>query len=217
MERILEVEAMDTAQEAEAYDSMDHGEANTSFLNRLLELGVNGFTLDVGTGPGHLPLMLCDASPTVTVTGIDLSPQMLTIAKRHRDASPHAARIQYQTGDAKGLPFADGEFDSVYSNTILHHIPDPRPFLAEVRRVLKPGGCLLVRDLFRPETPEVADGLALLHAGDATSYQRQLFRDSLGAAFTPAELREFADGSGLSDAELTIDTDRHMSLQLRVL
>ncbi|MAE27673.1 MAG: class I SAM-dependent methyltransferase [Planctomycetota bacterium] len=215
MERILEVEAMDTAEEAVAYDEMDHSEANAAFLTRLLELGVDGATLDIGVGPGHLPLLLCAACPAVSVIGIDLSKHMLAAAERHRSPSPFADRIEYRLADAKGLPFSTGQFDAVYSNTILHHIPAPLPFLTEARRVLKPGGCLLIRDLFRPTSPQAADALAMLHAGQATEYQRQLFRDSLGAAFTPAELRALADEAGLGDAELVIDTDRHMSLQLR--
>ncbi|HJO26266.1 MAG: SAM-dependent methyltransferase [Planctomycetes bacterium] len=215
MERILEVEAMDTAEEASAYDEMDHSEANRAFLERLLEIGAGGATLDIGSGPGHLPLLLCAACPTATVMGIDLSQHMLTAAEAHRRASPYGDRIEYRLGDAKGLPFSAGQFDSVYSNTILHHIPDPAPFLAEAQRVLKPGGCLLIRDLFRPPSPQAADELALLHAGSATDYQRQLFRDSLGAALTPVELRALADQAGLAQAELVIDTDRHMSLQLR--
>ena len=67
--------------------------------------------------------------------------------------------------DAKGLNFADGEFDTVFSNTILHHIPDPRPFLREARRVLRPGGTLLVRDLFRPPSREQLEALVAAPAG----------------------------------------------------
>ena len=215
MQRTLEPEVMDTAEEADGYDSMDHTEANASFVARLVELGARGAMLDIGTGPGHIPLLVCDAVPDARVVGIDLSHNMLRHAERHRSASSHAERIEYRIADAKGLDFPDDSFDAVYSNTILHHIPDPRPFLGEAWRVLRPGGALLIRDLFRPDTPERADELVTLHASDADPYQQGLFRASLHAALTPDELREVAAKAGLEGAEVVVDTDRHMSLQHR--
>ena len=121
----------------------------------------------------------------------------------------------FETGDAKALAYRDTSFDTVFSNTILHHIPDPMPFLREARRVLRPGGVLLIRDLFRPETRERADELVALHAAGASREQQRLFRDSLCAAFTPEELRELADRAGLEEAQVVVDSDRHVSLQMR--
>ena len=214
MKRILEPEVMDTAEEAEEYDSMDHAEPNATFLARLLELGATGRFLDIGTGPGHIPLLVCEAVPGSNVVGVDLSKNMLLHAERHREASDHADRIEYHLMDAKDLGLPDAHFDAVYSNTILHHIPDPRSFLREAYRMLRPGGTLLIRDLFRPESEAHRDELVDLYAEGASPNQRELFRASLHAAFTPDELRTLADESGLSSAELVIDSDRHMSLQL---
>lgn len=214
MKRILEPEVMDTAEDAAEYDSMDHAEPNANFIARLLELGASGHFLDIGTGPGHIPLLICDRVPDSRVIGVDLSRNMLLHADRHRQASPHADRIEYHLMDAKDLGLPDAHFDTVYSNTILHHIPDPHSFLAEALRLLRPGGALLIRDLFRPETEAQRDELVDLYAEGASPNQRELFRASLHAAFTPDELRTLADESGLSSAELVIDSDRHMSLQL---
>lgn len=214
MQRVLEPEVMDTAEEADGYDSMDHSEPNANFVARLVELGARGRVLDIGTGPGHIPLLVCERIAGTRVVGVDLSKHMLRHAERHRLTSRFAERIEFRLADAKGLDFADASFDCVYSNTILHHIPDPRPFLAEAWRVLKSGGVLLIRDLFRPRDPERADELVRLHASGADEYQQGLFRASLCAAFEPDELRALAREAGL-DAEVTIDTDRHMSLQTR--
>lgn len=214
MERTLEPEVMDTPEEADGYDSMDHTEANEAFVARLVELGARGHMLDIGTGPGHIPLLVCERIDGATVVGVDLARHMLAHAERHRATSPHRDRVSYQLADAKGLAFDDGSFDVVYSNTILHHIPDPRPFLAEAARVLRPGGALLVRDLFRPESPERALELVGLHAAGADDYQQELFRASLHAAFTPDELRALVADVGLPGAEVVVDTDRHMSLQI---
>ena len=206
---------MDTAEDAAEYDSMDHSGPNTAFVERLFELGAAGRMLDIGTGPGHLPLMVCERDAAAGVVGIDLARHMLEHAERHRAASLYADRIEYRLADAKGLDFEDRSFDAVYSNTILHNIPDPRPFLAEALRVVRPGGALLIRDLFRPGEPARADELVELYAGTCTATQRELFRASLHAALTPDELRAMAAEVGMVDAEVVVDTDRHMSLQIR--
>lgn len=214
MERVLEPEYMDTDEEADGYDAMDHSGPNQSFLDRLLELKAGGYVLDIGTGPGHLPLMVCEAVEGARVLGVDAASKMIAIAERHRLASKHADRIEYRIGDAKGLDFGDDTFDTVYSNTILHHIPDPVPFLREAYRVLRPGGALLIRDLFRPDSPDEVAKLVDQHAEGANPYQRELFRASLCAAFRPDELVELAKTAGLQGHEVIVDTDRHMSLQI---
>lgn len=214
MKRILEPEVMDTVEEAAEYDAMDHTGPNASFMERLLELGAAGRFLDIGTGPGHIPLLICEELPGSSVLGVDLSENMLIHANRHREGSAFVQRIEYKLMDAKDLELPDGHFDAVYSNTILHHIPDPRPFLSEAYRMLRPGGALLIRDLFRPESEERRDELVELYAVGASENQRELFRASLHAAFTPDELRAIADEAGLKSAEVVIDSDRHMSLQI---
>jgi ubiquinone/menaquinone biosynthesis C-methylase UbiE len=214
MERVLEPEVMDTAEDADAYDEMDHSLPNEAFVERLVQLGARGRMLDLGTGPGHIPVMVCARIAEASVVGIDLSENMLRHAERHRAASPHRDRLSFALADAKGLAYPDASFDAVFSNTILHHIPDPRPFLAEAYRVLRRGGAFLVRDLFRPPTPERAIELVRLHAADANAYQQELLRASLHAALTPDELRAIAAELGIP-ATVVVDTDRHMSLQIR--
>ena len=80
VERILEPEVMDTEEDAREYDAMDHSEPNEAFVGRLVELGARGRMLDVGTGPGHVPLLVCERVAEATVVGIDLAETMLAIA-----------------------------------------------------------------------------------------------------------------------------------------
>lgn len=213
MERTLEPEVMDTPEEADGYDAMDHRVPNQAFVERLVSLGAHGRMLDIGTGPGHVPLLVVERLPGARVVGVDLARHMLAHAERRRAASPHGGRVELRLADAKRLEFEDASFDAVFSNTILHHLPDPRPFLREAARVLRPGGALLIRDLYRPATTARALELVELHAGGEPEGARELFRASLHAALTPEELRALADEVGLEEAELSIDSDRHMSLQ----
>jgi ubiquinone/menaquinone biosynthesis C-methylase UbiE len=214
MDRVLEPEIMDTPEEAATYEEMDHGEVNQAFVARLIALGARGRMLDIGTGPGDIPLLAVERIPDANVVAIDLAPRMLALAESRLAASPHGSRVELRLADAKALDFEDASFDAVFSNTILHHLADPRPLLREAHRVLRPGGVLLVRDLYRPPNPARVAELVALHAASASEYGRELFRASLCAALTPSELRAVADEAGLTDARLVVDTDRHMSLQL---
>ena len=214
LQRVLEPEVMDTEEDAREYDAMDHSEPNEAFVGRLVELGARGRMLDIGTGPGHIPILICERISEAFVVGVDLAEHMLARAMQRRLASPYAERLDFHVADATGLAFPDASFSTVFSNTILHHIPDPRDLLAGAKRMLEPGGVLLIRDLYRPAT---LGGLARLvekHAGRATPYQKKLFSDSLHAALTPEELRTMANEVGLEDSEVTVDSDRHMSLQI---
>ena len=164
--------------------------------------------------PAHIPLLVADRVTDCTVLAVDLSPAMLAIAERRLMSSPHQTRIELHLGDARKLELAGHSFDAVFSNTIIHHLGDPRPVLREAARLLRPGGALLIRDLYRPDSDAAADRLVAAHAAGVGPVARELFRASLCAAFTPDELRALADECGLAGAELVIDTDRHMSLQI---
>ena len=166
LERILEPEVMDTTEEADGYAAMDHTGSGGAFVDRLIELGAEGYALDIGTGPGTIPLLACERIANLRIMAVDLSPKMLAHAERLRQGSPHKDRIKFQLADAKGLPFEDRSFDVVFSNTILHHIPDPTHMLIEAARLLRPGGTLLIRDLYRPRTKDELDELVHFRAGE---------------------------------------------------
>jgi len=215
LERVLEPEVMDTDLEVTNYQAMDHTGPNTAFVERLVELGAHGDALDIGCGPGHIPLMAVERIEGLRVTAVDLSPKMLAEAKRLAAGTPHEQRLEFQLADAKILPYEEAHFDTVFSNTILHHIPDPTHLLIEAARMLRPGGTLLIRDLYRPATEAELERLVALHAADESDYNRGLFAASLRAALTLEEVELCAEAAFLEQAELVVDSDRHYSLQLK--
>jgi ubiquinone/menaquinone biosynthesis C-methylase UbiE len=212
MQRVLEPEVMDTPEEAADYDAMDHSVVNQRFCEDLLRAGeLRGAVLDIGTGTALIPITLCELTNDVTVVAIDLATHMLAKAKENVQRLGLEGRIQLQKVDAKGLPFRDGEFRAVVSNSIIHHIPDPRTVLAESVRVAVSGGLVFIRDLCRPEDDAEVDRLVALYAANDNDQQRMLFHDSLKAALTIDEVRAFAKECGFSP-DVRMTSDRHWTL-----
>jgi len=97
--------------------------------------------LDIGSGPGFLAAEMAEeVGPDGRVHGVDPSDSMLAIASR--DESP----VEYVAGDALKLPFGDEQFDVAVSTQVYEYVDDIEGALAEARRVLRPGGRLLVLD-----------------------------------------------------------------------
>jgi len=105
-----------------------------------------GRVLDVGTGPGRLPILLASQTPLLQVTGLDLSMDMVKIAteEAHRRGLKNAV---FRQGSAAALPFADREFDLVVSTLSFHHWKQPEQGLDEVYRVLREGGEAWIYDV----------------------------------------------------------------------
>jgi ubiquinone/menaquinone biosynthesis C-methylase UbiE len=210
--RVLEPEVMDKPEEARDYDAMDHSAVNVRFVADFQAAHGpmrGGEVIDVGTGPGRLPILLCRADRNARVLGVDLAGPMLDLARRHVSDSNLADRIRFARGDAKSLPFPDGRFEGVISNTIVHHIPEPAPALAEMARLVAPGGTLMIRDLARPADDDALASLVELHASSETLSARALFRDSLHAALTLEEVRAIVAGLDLPGGEVEMTSDRH--------
>ena len=134
--RTLEPEVMDTEEEAQDYDAMDHAQVNARFCDDLLAMGPRPRrVLDVGTGTALIPIELCRRDPLVEVDAIDLAAHMLALAERNVARASFGRRIRVARVDAKATPWPDGAFDGVLSNSIVHHIPEPGRVLAEVWRL----------------------------------------------------------------------------------
>jgi SAM-dependent methyltransferase len=100
--------------------------------------------LDVGCGGGQFALRLAERWPEIEIVGVDLSPQQVARARARLGTSD--ARVSFVQGNAIELPFADGEFDLVYSLGSIKHWPDRERGLSECSRVLKPEGRLWIME-----------------------------------------------------------------------
>lgn len=107
-----------------------------------------GRVLDIGTGPGRLPVLIANERPLLQVTGVDLSLDMVKIATQEAQRRG-LKNIAFRLGSASELPFPDREFDLVISTLSFHHWKQPEKALDEIYRVLREGGEAWVYDIPR--------------------------------------------------------------------
>lgn len=210
LDRILETEFMDTTIEAEDYDSMDHSQVNRVFVADFRDVW-NGKSpiIDVGTGTAQIPIEFCRQSAIGEVIALDAAKEMLKLAQRNIDRAGFTARIKCMLADAKGMPLADGSVAAVMSNSIVHHIPEPRVIFQEIRRVSAAGATIFIRDLFRPNSIEELNGLVKTYCGNENEHQQRMFAESLHAALTVDEVRSLVAEIGYDPAQVKQTTDRH--------
>jgi ubiquinone/menaquinone biosynthesis C-methylase UbiE len=149
-------------------------------------LGPQMRVLDVACGPG---IVACALAPHAGhVTGIDLTPAMIEQARRRQQALG-LDNITWQVGQAAALPFADASFDRVVTRYSLHHMTDPLAVVAEMRRVCRPGGRIIVIDATpAPECQSAYDRMERLRDPSHTS------------ALTLEQLRGLGHRLGLPEA-----------------
>lgn len=214
LERVLEPEVMDSPQEAEDYNTMDHSEVNRVFVSDLVEFATSrekklGDVLDLGTGTALIPIELCLQESVCRVMAIDMSVNMLELARYNIEAEGLIERIELAQVDAKQMAFPDGMFSTVMSNSIIHHIPEPGYCISEMVRVTASGGILYIRDLLRPDSDEQVESLVETYAGQENDHSRQMFDDSLRAALSIDEIRELVVQNGFPAEDVQATTDRH--------
>jgi len=187
---------------AEAFDRMqadlrEQGWLETEAL--LLEGSVSGCALEVGSGPGYLGLDWLLHTRDTRLVGIDISPDMVAIARNHMRELGLAGRAEHLLGSAEAIPFEDNAFDAVFTSRSLHEWLNPCAIFTELWRVLKPGGKLYVSDLRRDLPRSACNFLEQRVNSDVI---RQTLRASIGAAYTMAEVLALLTMAKLAGCEV---------------
>jgi arsenite methyltransferase len=136
----------DTARRVEAaYTTPDIVAQRASVLS-MLGLAPGERVLDIGVGPGFLAAEIAaEVGAGGRVCGIDVSDSMLAVAAT-REPGPEAATLELARGNAEEIPYDDGSFHVVVTTQVLEYVPDVPRALAEIHRVLRPGGRALLLD-----------------------------------------------------------------------
>ncbi|MGA2511514.1 MAG: class I SAM-dependent methyltransferase [Candidatus Acidiferrales bacterium] len=218
--RVPEPEVMDDSGEVAAYSSAAAQAHLDAIDNTLVDHAVRlvagrerGRALDIGTGPGQIVIKLARRLTRWKFVGVDRSPNMIgqAVANLASAGGELAGRVEFQVADGNSLPFPDASFDLVLCNSVLHHLAEPGKLLAEMARLAKPGGAILLRDLRRPG--RFAFPLHVRwHGRNYSGEMLRLFRESVRAAYTVPELQRLLDSSPLRGARVFEHGSTHIGL-----
>ncbi len=192
-------------------------------INRLMSLGQDnrwrriavslacpgrGRVLDVATGTGDIALEL--ARHTDSVVGLDLCQEMLSRGRVKTEKRGLGSSIDFIVGDALALPFSDSSFDCALNGFALRNVSDINLFLAELRRVVKPGGRVVCLELVRPASGiigafykfylfRIVPVLGRWLSGDGKAYR--YLPDSVGGFLSVAEFQKMMKEVGFRQVD----------------
>lgn len=193
-------------QMAKMFNNISH---RYDFLNHLLSLGIDKlwrgaairllsplrprFILDVATGTADFAIQALTLSPE-KVTGIDISEGMLAMGRRKIERLKVSDKVELLRGDAENLQFADDTFDAATVGFGVRNFEDLQKGLAEIRRVLKPGGMLVVLEFSRPRRFPMRQLYNFYFKNILPGLGRLISKDKSAYTYLPASVEVFPDG-----------------------
>jgi ubiquinone/menaquinone biosynthesis C-methylase UbiE len=215
--RRVECAELETSEQIDAFIESRALEYSTrledDFVKRAMELGVDGgMVLDVGTRVGLVVLKILWQNENFYAIGMDSSKAMIERARETAVAWGLDQRVFFQVGDARRMRFKSSYFDLVISDSTLHCFDDPVSVLAEIGRVLKPRGALLIRDLERPSRLNIARRIEK-HGGAYGKQMKHHVETAIRASYNQSELQDLVRASGVERVQVVRMDEHHLAIQ----
>ena len=212
MKRLLEPELMEDAGQVKAYAEADFEIPHNEFIQRLKSFMGDpkfaGTALDLGCGPGDISYRFAKAFPLSKIHAVDGSKPMLDYAKSA--LTPDLAqRISFIEGLVPDVILPQSSYEIIFSNSLLHHLPDPQALWQTIKRYSMPGTRIVIMDLLRPASIEDAQRMMNTYAANEPEILQRDFYHSLLAAFS---MKEIVAQLVQADLNLHIEqiSDRHV-------
>jgi ubiquinone/menaquinone biosynthesis C-methylase UbiE len=173
-------------------------------LSKLKTYNPTGKLADVGCGSGNLIVQIAQNLPNLELLGIDISIEVLNLAKKRAIENDLNHNIEFKLGKVEELPFPDNSIDFILSTLSLHHWQDPIQAFNEFFRVLKEGGTLLIFD-FRRDARKFFYGLLKFVTKIVVPKALKRINEPLGslqAGYTPEEIRQIVSQSTFNKVEI---------------
>lgn len=212
MERQLEPELMEDAEQIKAYAEADFEIPHSQYIERL-KLVVNkpdfsGIALELGCGPGDISRRFVNAYPDSQVHAVDGSEPMIRFGESLMMPLLQN-RIHFILGRLPSVSLPQSSYEMIFSNSLLHHLPDPFILWQCIKQYSRPGTCVVIMDLLRPDSIEAAQNGVNSYAANEPPILQQDFYNSLLAAFSIDEITQQLEHADLTLAIEQI-SDRHV-------
>jgi len=212
MRRVPEPELMDSTEQAKAYALADFSEPHDRFVSCFRERFPAHDplrALDLGCGPADVTLRFARAFARCHIVGIDGAQAMLAHARAAVAGAGLSARVRLVHARLPDrLPGAG--YDTVISNSLLHHLSDPAVLWRSVADYAGAGAAVFIMDLRRPESRAHARRLVRTYAGDEHALLKRDFLVSLCASYRPDEVSCQLERASLAYLKVEVLGDRHM-------
>ena len=204
---------MDDPEQARAYAAADFSEPHQAFLERFALCFPRHRprqVLDLGCGAADITIRFAHAYLDATLTGLDGSPAMLAYAREAVARNDLGHRLKLSEARLPETGLAHHAFDTVISNSLLHHLHDPQTLWRGVSDYAAPGSVIFIMDLRRPDTRDRARKLVEEYAAAEPEILQRDFFNSLLAAFRMEEITAQLLQAGLPHFQVEEAGDRHV-------
>ena len=213
MQRVPEADLMLGVEQARAYALADFSEPHQQFIELFQQhfaLAKPHSVLDLGCGTGDVTLRLARAYPDSMIYGVDGSDEMLFFAHQAIYAEMFHNQIKLIKGYLPDIELPLQRFDTIISNSLLHHLKEPQDLWHTVARYAAPGATIMSMDLLRPESISQVRDLVRQYALNEPPQLQQDFYNSLCAAYRKTEVEGQLQVCGLSGLKVEVVSDRHL-------
>ncbi len=213
-------ELMTDPQQARAYALADFEEPHQQFVDLfgkfLPDAEAAARVLDLGCGNADVTLKFARAYPANRIDGVDGAAVMLSHGRKAVAAAGLQGRVTLIEGTLPGVRLSRERYQTIISNSLLHHLRDPKVLWQTILEHGQSGTSVFVMDLRRPQSLEQARELVTRHAGSESGILQRDFHNSLLASYRRSEVEQQLADAGLASLRVRDIGDRHLLVEGRL-